>query len=54
MKDLDYMSNNLSGKDYRVSPEGASLMDETNSLAEQIEQSPLSTAVIMYVHEQDS
>ena len=33
MKDLDFRGNILSGTKYRVSPEGVSLMDETNNLA---------------------
>jgi hypothetical protein len=33
MKDLDFMGNILSGTKYRDSPEGVSLMDETNNLA---------------------
>jgi hypothetical protein len=40
MKDLDFMGNILSGTKYRVSPEGVSLMDETNNLAKQVERSP--------------
>jgi hypothetical protein len=40
MKDLDFMGNILSGTRYRVSPEGVSLMDETNNLAKQVGQSP--------------
>jgi len=35
------MNNILSGTKYRVSPEGVSLMDETNNLASQLERSPL-------------
>ena len=34
------MGNILSGTKYRVSPEGVSLMDETNNLAKQVERSP--------------
>ena len=30
MKDLDFRDNILSATKYRVSPEGVSLMDETN------------------------
>ena len=33
MRDLDFRGNILSGTKYRVSPEGVSLMDETNNLA---------------------
>ena len=33
MKDLEFRGNILSGTKYRVSPEGVSLMDETNNLA---------------------
>jgi hypothetical protein len=33
MKDLDFRDDILSGTKYRVSPEGVSLMDETNNLA---------------------
>ena len=40
MKDLDFRGNILSGTKYRVSPEGVSLMDETNSLAKQVGRSP--------------
>ena len=36
MKDLDFRGNILSGTKYRVSPEGVSLMDETNNLAKQV------------------
>jgi hypothetical protein len=36
MKDLEFMGNILSGTKYRVSPEGVSLMDETNNLAKQV------------------
>jgi len=36
MKDLDFRNNILSGIKYRVSPEGVSLMDETNNLAKQV------------------
>jgi len=35
MKDLDFRDNILSATKYRVSPEGVSLMDETNNLAKQ-------------------
>jgi hypothetical protein len=35
------MTNILSGTKYRVSPEGVSLMDETNNLASHLERSPL-------------
>jgi len=35
------MNNILSGTKYRVSPEGVSLMDETNNLASHLERSPL-------------
>ena len=40
MKDLDSRGNILSGTKYRVSPEGVSLMDETNNLAMQVGGSP--------------
>jgi len=40
MKDLDFRGNILSGTKYRVSPEGVSLMDETNNLAKQVGGSP--------------
>jgi len=36
-----FMNNILSGTKYRVSPEGVSLMDETNILASHRERSPL-------------
>jgi len=36
-----FMTNILSGTKYRVSPEGVSLMDETNNLASHLERSPL-------------
>jgi len=36
-----FMNNILSGTKYRVSPEGVSLMDETNNLASHLERSPL-------------
>jgi len=36
MKDLEFMGNILSGTKYRVSPEGVSLMDETNNLVKQV------------------
>ena len=36
-----FMNNFLSGTKYRVSPEGVSLMDETNNLASHLEKSPL-------------
>jgi len=36
MKDLEFRGDILSGTKYRVSPEGASLMDETNNLLSQI------------------
>jgi len=36
MKDLDFMGDILSGTKYRVSPEGVSLMDETNNLAKNL------------------
>ena len=36
-----FMNNILSGTKYRVSPEGMSLMDETNNLASHLERSPL-------------
>jgi hypothetical protein len=36
MKDLDFKGNILSGTKYRVSPEGVSLMDETNNLAKRL------------------
>jgi hypothetical protein len=36
MKDLDFRGNILSGTKYRASPEGVSLMYETNSLAKQL------------------
>jgi len=39
-KDLEFMGNILSGTKYRVSPEGVSLMDETNNLAKQVGRSP--------------
>jgi len=35
------MNNILSGTKYRASPEGVSLMDETNNLASHLERSPL-------------
>jgi hypothetical protein len=35
------MNNIFSGKKYRASPEGVSLMDETNNLSPHLEQSPL-------------
>jgi len=35
------MNNIFSGTKYRVSPEGVSLMDETNNLAAHLERSPL-------------
>jgi len=35
------MNNILSGTKHRVSPEGVSLMDETNNLASHLERSPL-------------
>ena len=35
------MNNIFSGKKYRTSPEGVSLMDETNNLASHLERSPL-------------
>jgi hypothetical protein len=54
MKDLDYNSNILSGTNYLVSPEGASLMNETNSLDKQVGRSPLSVTVIIFDHGQDS
>jgi hypothetical protein len=36
-----FMNNIFSGKKYRASPEGVSLMDETNNLALHLERSPL-------------
>jgi len=36
MKDLEFMGDILSGTKYRVSPEGVSLMDETNNLLSQV------------------
>ena len=36
MKDLDFRGNILSGTKYRISPEGVSLMDETNNLLCQV------------------
>ena len=36
-----FMNNILSGTKYRVSPEGVSLMDETNNLASHLERYPL-------------
>ena len=36
-----FMNNILSGIKYRASPEGVSLMDETNNLASHLERSPL-------------
>ena len=36
-----FMNNIFSGKKYRASPEGVSLMDETNNLASHLERSPL-------------
>jgi len=36
-----FMNNILSGTKYRVSPEGVSLMDETNNLASHLGRSPL-------------
>jgi len=36
-----FMNNILSGTKYRDSPEGVSLMDETNNLASHLERSPL-------------
>jgi len=36
MKDLDFMGNILSATKYRVSPEGVSLMVETNNLAKNL------------------
>jgi len=36
-----FMNNILSGKKYRASPAGVSLMDETNNLASHLERSPL-------------
>jgi len=36
-----FMNNILSGTKYRVSPEGVSLMDETNNLAAHLGRSPL-------------
>ena len=36
-----FTNNILSGTKYRVSPEGVSLMDETNKLASHLERSPL-------------
>ena len=36
-----FMNNIFSGKKYRASPEGVSLMDETNNLASHLELSPL-------------
>ena len=36
MKDLDFRGNILLGTKYRVSPEGVSLMDETNNLAKNL------------------
>jgi len=35
------MNNIISGKKYRASPEGVSLMDETNNLASHLGRSPL-------------
>jgi hypothetical protein len=35
-----FMNNIFSGKKYRASPEGVSLMDETNNLAKQVGRSP--------------
>jgi len=35
------MNNILSGTKYRASPEGVSLMEETNNLASHLERSPL-------------
>jgi hypothetical protein len=35
------MNNILSGTKYRASPEGVSLIDETNNLASHLERSPL-------------
>ena len=40
MKDLDFRGNILSGTKYRVSPEGVSLMEETNNLVKQVGRSP--------------
>ncbi len=36
-----FMNNILSATKYRASPEGVSLMDETNNLASHLERSPL-------------
>jgi len=36
-----FMNNIFSGKKYRASPEGVSLMDETNNLASHLERFPL-------------
>ena len=36
-----FTNNILSGTKYRVSPEGVSLMEETNNLASHLERSPL-------------
>ena len=36
-----FMNNIFSGKKYRASPEGVSLMDETNNLASHLKRSPL-------------
>jgi hypothetical protein len=36
MKDLEFTGNVFSGTKYRVSPEGVSLMDETNNRAKQV------------------
>ena len=36
-----FMNNIYSGKKYRASPKGVSLMDETNNLVSHLEQSPL-------------
>jgi hypothetical protein len=40
MKDLEFRGNILSGTKYRVSPEGVSLMDETNKLAKRVGRLP--------------
>jgi hypothetical protein len=37
-----FMNNIFSGKKYRASPAGVSLMDETNNLTSHLERSPLS------------
>jgi hypothetical protein len=41
MKDLDFSGNIFSGTKYRVSPDGGSLMDETNNSVKQLEQSTM-------------